>query len=133
MLIRMYKLLFLHTMPDCKCQQLLSINCQMTENPHCRRQMYKETNRISPNQSIAPILICIVAIKLFGKLWKYKGARHRSQQRGKCKNNIKIHHEYSKIFTGNECIKCNLVLQVIGDVNSHQVPIRCIAYTLQEP
>ena len=55
-------------MPDCECLELLSKNHKMINDLHNTRQINEQTEQeISPNHSIAPIVIHIPTTKLIGK------------------------------------------------------------------
>ena len=46
---------------------------------------------------------------------------------------LKIHVEFSDVFTGIGCFKGTFSLQVKDDMKPYQMPPRCITYVLQEP
>ena len=52
---------------------------------------------------------------------------------GSAEITLKMHEEFSDVFTGSECFKGTFSLQVNKDVNPYQVPPRSIAYALKRP
>ena len=48
------------------------------------------------------------------------------------KTTLTMYNEGRNVFTGIGCFKGTFLLQVTDDVKPYQVPIKCIAYALQE-
>ena len=46
---------------------------------------------------------------------------------------LKMHDEYSDVFTGIWCFKGTLFLQVKDDTKPYKFLLHCVAYALQEP
>ena len=45
---------------------------------------------------------------------------------------LKMHDEYNGVFTGIGCFKATFPLWVKDNTKPYQVPLKCIAYVLQE-
>ena len=106
-------------MPDCKWLKLLTVNCQGTEpKPDDNNQ-----EEVHTNYKVNSEADYFVA-----------GPNTEPVTRGtNAKITIKVHNEFSNVFTGIRCFKGTFLLKVKENAKPYQVPPRCVAYTLQEP
>ena len=112
-------------MLDCECLQLLSINCQITNNLQINEQT-KQSKSI-PNSSIKNNLY--TRNKTNQEVDYFIVGPHMEANREVSTKTLKIYEEYGNVFTGIGCFKNASLLQIKDDKKQYQVSLRCVAYS----
>ena len=116
-------------MPECENRRVLSTISE-TAYDQQKRQINKVTKHNKSNSNNNVKDNPHTNNKLQGKGLFYCMSRHRREQSGECKNNIKIHDEFSDAFTGIECFKGTISLKVRDGVKPYLTLPRNVAYSL---